>query len=126
MQSYETWANNSHPNLNPNLNLNANLYSSPNASFDANLNSNPHPTNNQQQPFFTIPDFDQSRMTWPRNDSYYSTEDNIGHDPRIQDFNDAQRKHAGAPPGVTLVPRSSNNARPTHTTGTGRGRGADT
>jgi hypothetical protein len=126
MQSYENWANNSNANLNPSLNLNANTNTIPNANFNANLNSSYHLNNNQQQSCFTTPDFDQSRMTWPRNDSYHSPGDSVGHDARIQDFNDAQRKDAGAPPGVTLVPRNSNNTPPTHTTGTGRGRMADT
>jgi hypothetical protein len=117
MQTYENWANNSNPNPNPSLNLNAN----PNANFNANLDPNYYPGNNQQRPFFTTPGFDQSRMTWPRNGSYNSPGDNVGHDPRLQDFNDAQRKDAGAPPGVTLVPRGSSNSLLTHPTGTGRG-----
>jgi hypothetical protein len=126
MQSYENWANDSNPNINPSLNLNANINTSPNANFNANLDSNYYPNKNKQQSFFTTPDSDRSRMTWPRNDSYQSPGDSIRHDARIQDFNDAQREDAGAPPGVTLVPRSSNNAPPTHTTGTGRGRMVDT
>jgi hypothetical protein len=103
MQPFEAWTNN------PLGNANSNVYS-----------------DNNQQPFFTTPDFDQSRMTWPRNDSYYSTQDNIGHDPRMQYFNGTQSKDAGAPSEIAMVPRNSNAPLSTRITAPGRGRVADT
>lgn len=53
-------------------------------------------------------------------------EENNGYGKSIQNFNHAQRMDAGAPPGVTMVPRKSIGALPLYTTATGSDRVADT
>ena len=90
-----------------------------------NNNSQYYQPNNNQQPFFATPNFDQSQMTWPRQDSYYPMDNNTQGDTRAQGFNGAQSKDAGLPPGVSMVPRNANDAFPAHDTAARRGRVAD-
>lgn len=60
------------------------------------------PLNSQS---FLTADFDQSRMTWRRNSSLYSTEDSPMHISTMQNPQLVERKDSGGPPQVQLVPR---------------------
>lgn len=68
---------------------------------------------NNQQPFFTTPNYDRPQTLWPRHDSFYPTENNIQNDTKPQDFSNAHNKDTSGPSGVTMVPRIANDAVPT-------------
>jgi hypothetical protein len=80
---------------------------------------------NNQQPFYATPNSDQSKMTWPRHDSYYPMDNNIQSETRAQGLSEAQSKHIGPPSGITMVPRNASVALQTHGIAARRGRVAE-
>jgi len=69
---------------------------------------------NNQQPFFTTPNFDPPQMAWPRHDSFYPVDTTMQNDSKPQVFNVMQNQDPGLPSGVTMVPRNNSNAFSTH------------
>ena len=68
---------------------------------------------NNQQPFFTTPNYDRPQTLWPRHDSFYPTESNIQNDSKPQGFHNAHNKDMSVSSGVTMVPKTANDVFPT-------------
>ena len=64
---------------------------------------------NNQQPFFTTPNYSRPQTLWPRHDSCYPME-NTQDGTKSQGFNNTQNQNAGLPSGATMVPRTDNDA----------------
>jgi hypothetical protein len=76
---------------------------------------------NNQQPFFTTPNYGRPQMPWPRHDSFYPTENNTQSDTTTQGFNVPQNKDTGLPSGITMVSRNNSDAFLAHSAGARRG-----
>jgi hypothetical protein len=81
---------------------------------------------NNQQPYFTTPNYDRPQTLWPRHDSFFPTENNAQNETKPQGFNNAHNQDMSVPSGVTMVPRISKDAVPTQSELAHSGRFADT
>lgn len=81
----------------------------PNGNWMTNANAQYYQPNNQQT-FFTTPNYDRPQMPWPRHDSFYPTENNTQCDTTAQGFHVPQNKDTGLPSDITMVPRNDSDA----------------
>lgn len=77
----------------------------PNQNWMTDANAQYYQANNQQ-PFFTTPNYDRPQAMWPRHDSFYPMENNTQNDIKAQSFSGAHSKDMSIPTGVTMVPRN--------------------
>ena len=97
----------------------------PNESWMTSANAQYYQPNNQQ-PFFTIPNYNRPQTVWPRHDSCYHMETKLQSGPKTQGCNNAKNQDAGLPSGISKVPRNASNAFATHSARARRGHVADT
>ena len=100
-------------------------HTQPTDSWMTDANAQYYQPNNQQQPFFTTPNYNRPQTMWPRHDSFYPVDTTIQSESKPQVFNNMQNLDPSLPSGVTMVPRNNNNAFSTHSAVPRRDRAAE-